>query len=437
MASEGAPKHGTEDAFELCPASWQSTVTGVLAVHGATFRPGTLCLLVSPTQRQSAELFARCTTIMKTLKNPPVLIADNLTSCTFTSGSRIISLPGDADNIRGFTPDLVLVDECGYISDEVFLALRPSLSVSKGRLLMMGTPHGRRGAMWHASIDTTEGWEKILVTAAECPRISKEFLDAERATVGYAFAQEYEGQYLDAASQLFSGQDIADAITPRSDLPLRLPNGVKPRPSGRQPLPVSEDELVGELVSYSVALDLGQSRDRSALVCSEIRHEIERTTDYAWVPGTVNSWETKLASVSERIIPHCHVVYLSRFILGTPYPLVVDDVVDVLLNQLSPEVPFTFHMDSTGVGRGILEMFEQRGIKPYGVTLTAGHEVNTEGGRRDHRIPKNRLIGALQLMLATKRLKIAANIAALPTWTNEMESFTARISTTGRSRPKP
>ena len=35
-------------------------------------------------------------------------------------------------------------------------------------------------------------------------------------------------------------------------------------------------------------------------------------------------------------------------------------------------------------------------------------------------------------MLATKRLKIAANIAPLPTWTNEMESFTARISTTGR-----
>ena len=50
--------------------SGKSTVAGVLAVHAALYEPGSLILLLSPTLRQSQELFKKCLSIYRAADKP-------------------------------------------------------------------------------------------------------------------------------------------------------------------------------------------------------------------------------------------------------------------------------------------------------------------------------------------------------------------------------
>src|SRR5215212_4760019 len=47
--------------------SGKSTITAILATHTALYDPGSLVLLLSPTLRQSGELFKKCLAVYRTL----------------------------------------------------------------------------------------------------------------------------------------------------------------------------------------------------------------------------------------------------------------------------------------------------------------------------------------------------------------------------------
>ena len=84
---------------------------------------------------------------------------------------------------------MVLIDEAAQVSEQLYRSVRPSLAVSQGRLILLSTPSGKQGTSWHAW--NQPDWNKVKVTADQCPRISKETLDEERRALGAWFAQEY------------------------------------------------------------------------------------------------------------------------------------------------------------------------------------------------------------------------------------------------------
>ena len=97
----------------------------------AIYDPG-LTLLVSPSLRQSKELFAKVTGFLKDLEPAEVLEEDNKSCCTLANGARLISLPGDPDTLRGYSaPKLIVKDEAGYASDAMQAALDPSFRSQK------------------------------------------------------------------------------------------------------------------------------------------------------------------------------------------------------------------------------------------------------------------------------------------------------------------
>lgn len=195
--------------------SGKSTTTACIAAHMAIFRPNSLILLVSKAQRQSAELLSKVQQFMKGLNPPPDLDGDNLLSCKLKNGSRIISLPGDGDSIRGFSaPDLIVEDEAAFVEDRLFQAVRPMLAVSRGRLILMSTPHGRRGHFYEAWTNGSDAWTRESITANDVPRITKEFLEQERNSIGeWWFQQEYMCRFVDENTQLFSSDSIARAFS--------------------------------------------------------------------------------------------------------------------------------------------------------------------------------------------------------------------------------
>jgi hypothetical protein len=191
----------------------KSTITAILALHCALYDPGSLVLLLSPTLRQSGELFKKCPAVYGAIGRPVPPESETALQLTLENGSRIVSLPGKEGTIRGFSGvDLLAVDEAAWVPDDLYLAVRPMLAVSGGRLLALSTPHGTRGWFYEAWRGE-EPWERYEVPATECPRISPQFLAEERRSMGeWWFEQEYMCQFREAQTQPFGRADVEAAF---------------------------------------------------------------------------------------------------------------------------------------------------------------------------------------------------------------------------------
>jgi hypothetical protein len=201
--------------LNVCRQAGKSTIAAVLAVHTALYAPGALVLLLSPSLRQSGELFRKCLDVYGAVSRLVPAEAESALRLELENGSRIVSLPGKEATIRGYSGVRLLVaDEASRIPDELYYSVRPMLAVSGGRLLAMSTPYGRRG-WWYDALTEGDGWERVTVRATECPRIPPAFLEEERATMPrWFYLQEYECEPQDDAGTVFSGAAIAAAFTP-------------------------------------------------------------------------------------------------------------------------------------------------------------------------------------------------------------------------------
>jgi len=191
----------------------KSTMAAILAVHTALYEPASLVLLLSPSLRQSQELFKKALACYRGAGGPVPSITESALRLELENGSRIVSLPGKQDTVRGFSGvRLLVVDEAARVPGDLYLAVRPMLAVSGGRLLALSTPFGTRG-WWYEAWCSSEAWERYEVPAEQCPRISQNFLEEESQAMGeWWFAQEYECQFLDAETQPFGREDIERAF---------------------------------------------------------------------------------------------------------------------------------------------------------------------------------------------------------------------------------
>jgi hypothetical protein len=189
--------------------SGKSTVAGVLAVHAALYEPHSLILLLSPTLRQSQELFKKCLSLYRIADKPVLPESETALTLTLENGSRVVSLPGKEATIRGYSGvRLLAIDEAARVPDDLYASVRPMLAVSGGRLVALSTPFGTRG-WWYEAWRSSERWERYEVPATEVPRISPAFLEEERRNVGeWWFKQEYFCEFLDSQSQAFRREDI-------------------------------------------------------------------------------------------------------------------------------------------------------------------------------------------------------------------------------------
>lgn len=200
--------------LNCCRQSGKSTTTAVLALHQALFVPRSLILLVSPSLRQSSELFRKVGDFLTVLPVRPALVEDNKLSLQLRNGSRIVSLPSKEETIRGFSgASLIIEDESARVSDDIFYALRPMLAVSNGRHILMSTPWGRRGHFFEAWENGGADWERIRITADDCPRIPRAFLAEERRNMpAMWYASEYNCEFVDTPDHVFSQEDIMRAL---------------------------------------------------------------------------------------------------------------------------------------------------------------------------------------------------------------------------------
>jgi len=203
-------------ALLLCSRqSGKTTVTAIIALHCALYQPGALVVVVSPSQRQSAEMLRTIKGLHMHLEGAPELRSESVLKVEFANGSRILALPGSEKTVRGFAgAALVIIDEASRVEDDLLAAVRPMLATrADGRLIALTTPAGKRGwfyEAWHGDGD----WMRVRVAASDCPRISKEWLAEELKELGAArFSEEYGLEFRDDDEAAFPVAVIEQAFT--------------------------------------------------------------------------------------------------------------------------------------------------------------------------------------------------------------------------------
>jgi hypothetical protein len=202
----------------------KSRVSAAAALWTALVRGPALVLILSPTDRQSGETFLKVLELYRALGQP--VPAKRLLEHDFTlelaNGSRVVGLPGKEGTIRCFSSvALLVIDEAARVPDGLYRAVRPMLSVSRGRLVALSTPFGRQGwfydewvldpAPWAVGEWCRQqgAWRRYRVPAGQCPRIARDFLEEERKALGERwFLQEYGCQFMDMTGAVFSGEEI-------------------------------------------------------------------------------------------------------------------------------------------------------------------------------------------------------------------------------------
>jgi len=230
-----SPSRWSEDVLGIIPDPWQetvldgsskrmilncarqtgkSTVTAILALHVALFRAPASVVIISPSLSQSSESLKKVKSFLALMKVKPAITKDNESRLEFSNGSRIIALPGSTVTSRGFSAvDLLVIDEASRVLDEIYFGVRPLVAVSNGRIIVLSTPFGKRGFFWHAWTDGGDGWERVLIPATDCPRITPEFLAEEKRSMGdWFYNQEYLCCFMEAEDGCFAYDLIMSAI---------------------------------------------------------------------------------------------------------------------------------------------------------------------------------------------------------------------------------
>jgi hypothetical protein len=197
-----------------CTRQWgKSTVMAAKAVHRAYSGAGRLVLALAPCARQSGEFLRKAEEFVRRLGIRPRGDGDNEMSILFPNGSRIVGLPGSERTVRGFSNvSLMLFDEAARVPDELYRAMRPTLATGDGDLWLMSTPNGQRGFFWEEWERGGEEWARIRVTGEECSRISRRFLEEERAKGDAWYRQEYGAEFIDHEGAVFPRELIEAAF---------------------------------------------------------------------------------------------------------------------------------------------------------------------------------------------------------------------------------
>lgn len=195
-----------------CSRQWgKSTTAAALIAHRAMTRPGTLVVCVSPTLRQTGELLLK---VRHFLSLAQVKTGGGKYSLQLANGARVMALPENEANVRGFSaPSLLVIDEAARVEDGLYEAMRPMQVVGRGNLVLLSTPFGERGFFWKEWTGGSEReWTRISVPATECPRISAEVLEQEKLRHSAEwFAQEYLCSFVGMENQAFRTEWLEEA----------------------------------------------------------------------------------------------------------------------------------------------------------------------------------------------------------------------------------
>lgn len=196
----------------------KSEVISEKAVRFALGNDSVVVMIIAASQRQSSLLFEKVVAKLS-LEKDVLREKPTMTKALLRNGSRIYCMPTGRTGhfIRGFTIDMLIVDEAAFIPETVWLAVTPMIAVSRklrsmGHVVLLSTPFGKGGYYFNSFTD--DDFHSWHVSSEKCRRIPSDFLRKERLRMTKAeYAQEYLGEFTDEFNQFFPTKLIKKCMT--------------------------------------------------------------------------------------------------------------------------------------------------------------------------------------------------------------------------------
>ena len=155
---------------------------------------------------------------------------------------------------------------------------------------------------------------------------------------------------------------------------------------------------------YTIGLDLGKTRDHTALCILERCGEGDEA--------------------------EFHARHLQRFPLGTAYPVIVVAVAKMIEREPLLNTRPRLAIDETGVGAPVADLFRQAKlpVELHLVHITSGSTESYDNDTGVRYVPKRNLVSVVQVALQTDKLKIASSLPEAATLVRELQGFEVKIT---------
>jgi len=195
----------------------KSTIISIKAAQYAVFNPNKTVLVIASVERQAYMLFEK--TLAYLVDNHSITIKKGQHRPTkhkinLKNGSTILCYPTGMTGygIRGLTVDLLIADEAAFIQEEVWSAVTPMLATTRGTIILLSTPHGKKG--YYYNCFNNENFTSFHISAEDSPRKDVKFLESEKLRMTKVqYAQEYLGEFVDELMQFFPTDIIKKCMT--------------------------------------------------------------------------------------------------------------------------------------------------------------------------------------------------------------------------------
>lgn len=189
----------------------KSVLAEIISMYTCLSNKKFRCYILEPTFAQADkivnEIYAMC-------KGKPFYWKTNniRRQIYFKNGSeiRLFSAEQGEEALRGYTCELLIIDEACFISDSIINAVFPYVNVSKGPILLFSTPQGKSGLFYDYycmgfsnEVNNIFSYDWAIEDVSEL--LSPAKLELYRKTMdALAFRTDYLGEFLDGQSRFFS-----------------------------------------------------------------------------------------------------------------------------------------------------------------------------------------------------------------------------------------
>ena len=134
----------SEDRFLV--ACWarqtgKSWIVRQKAIYEAFTKPDQLIIIISATERQALHFYRL---MMQEIESSDLLVNEiarfTKTMAVLKNGSQIICLAPSEKSVRGYSADMVILDEADFIPREVIVAVEQTIVARRGKMIMISTP---------------------------------------------------------------------------------------------------------------------------------------------------------------------------------------------------------------------------------------------------------------------------------------------------------
>nr|DAI56972.1 MAG TPA: large terminase protein [Caudoviricetes sp.] len=189
----------------------KSMLISIYAVWYLCFHEDKSILLAADKEATAIEIFGKVKLAYESLPNwlKPGAIEFSKTKMNFDNGCRMQVTTTTENTGRGFSINVLLLDEFAFVAPEVaeafFTAILPTISASKSsKVIITSTPNGVGNLFYRLFTQAQEGknsyvWDTVLWS--DVPGRDEKFKEDQISQMGYKkFAQEYEAQFISDAN---------------------------------------------------------------------------------------------------------------------------------------------------------------------------------------------------------------------------------------------